>query len=430
MTTSPSTQPNQLLRADQARELRALVAMRNDSALVDSPDARRCHSIAISGGKGGVGRSVIALNLAIGLAQKGATVGLIDASQDLGSVELLCGLNSYWNLSHVVQGSRQVGDVLQTGPAGIRVLSGASCLVDTENTQPPVQTVLLSQLKSFEQELDWLIIDGSGGACGMTQKFALAADDLLVVTTPEPTAVAEAYSSIKALAKTAGPRLGLLVNQAESAQQAQQILDQLQQMAHSFLRIDLHRRGYLPHDRAVQTSVNGRTPFVVQSPQSSVTTALFELIQRWNRPQTMAFKKDEKAMTPLVVEKTTEVKPESEVKLGPKIPQFDFYTILPDKEVIVPEYEIKTRAREERVGKAKETHYIMQAGSFKTFKEAEQLRLKLATMGIESKIDKGKLGDVNWYRVKMGPYTQTDSVNTIRARLRQNGIDILITEQE
>ena len=145
---------------------------------------------------------------------------------------------------------------------------------------------------------------------------------------------------------------------------------------------------------------------------------------------TMAFKKDEKAMTPLVLEKTTEVKPESEVKLGPKIPQFDFYTILPDKEVIVPEYEIKTRAREERVGKAKETHYIMQAGSFKTFKEAEQLRLKLATMGIESKIDKGKLGDVNWYRVKMGPYTQTDSVNTIRARLRQNGIDILITEQE
>ena len=292
MTTSPSAQPNQLLRADQARELRALVAMRKDSATVGSSDVRRCHSIAIAGGKGGVGRSVIALNLAIGLAQRGETVGLIDASQDLGSAELLCGLNSYWNLSHVVQGSRQVSDILQTGPAGIRILSGASCLVDTEITQRPDQYSLLSQLKSFEQELDWLIIDGSGGACGMTQKFALAADDLLVITTPEPTAVAEAYSSIKTLARTAGPRFGLLVNQAESSHQAQQILDQLQQAAHSFLRIDLHRRGYLPHDRAVQTSVNGRTPFVVQSPQSSVSIALFELIERWSRPQSTASKND------------------------------------------------------------------------------------------------------------------------------------------
>jgi len=121
-----------------------------------------------------------------------------------------------------------------------------------------------------------------------------------------------------------------------------------------------------------------------------------------------------------------ELKPE--VKPGPKIPQFDFYTILPEKEVVVPEYEIKTRTREERVGKAKETHYIMQAGSFKTFKEADQLRTKLASMGIESKVQKAKVGSVNWYRVKMGPYTQTASINTIRARLRQNGIDVIITE--
>jgi cell division protein FtsN len=129
----------------------------------------------------------------------------------------------------------------------------------------------------------------------------------------------------------------------------------------------------------------------------------------------------EKTVTP-----KEELKPE--VKPGPKIPQFDFYTILPEKEVVVPEYEIKTRTREERVGKAKETHYIMQAGSFKTFKEADRLRKKLASMGIESKVQKAKVGSANWYRVKMGPYTQTASVNTIRARLRQNGIDVIITE--
>ncbi len=117
-----------------------------------------------------------------------------------------------------------------------------------------------------------------------------------------------------------------------------------------------------------------------------------------------------------------------EVKLEPKGPQFDFYTILPDKEVVVPEYEIKTRVREERVGKAKEAHYMMQAGSFKTAKEADNLRIKLASMGIESKVQKGKVGTVNWYRVKLGPFAQADSISAIRSRLRQNNVDVVITE--
>ena len=117
-----------------------------------------------------------------------------------------------------------------------------------------------------------------------------------------------------------------------------------------------------------------------------------------------------------------------EVKQGPQPPQFDFYTILPEKEVVVPEYEIKTRTREEHVGKAKEAHYILQVGSFKTITEAETLKTKLAGMGMESTIQKQKIGIISWYRVKMGPYTQMPSINTIRGRLRQNGIDVIITE--
>ena len=122
------------------------------------------------------------------------------------------------------------------------------------------------------------------------------------------------------------------------------------------------------------------------------------------------------------------VAPKEEQKPEIKLPQFDFYTILPEKEVVVPEYEIKTRTREERVGKAKETHYMMQAGSFKTAKEADNLRIKLASMGIESKVQKGKVGSVNWYRVKLGPFAQADSISAIRSRLRQNNVDVVITE--
>ena len=126
--------------------------------------------------------------------------------------------------------------------------------------------------------------------------------------------------------------------------------------------------------------------------------------------------------------KTEAPKQEKKPEPGPVLPQFDFYTILPEKEVIVPDYEINTRTREERVGQAKTDSYILQAGSFREFKDADSLRAKLALMGIESKVEKAQVGNVTWNRVKMGPYTQMASVSTIRTRLRENGIDVIVIE--
>ena len=135
--------------------------------------------------------------------------------------------------------------------------------------------------------------------------------------------------------------------------------------------------------------------------------------------------------TPVEPEKTTPP-PEETIKKPeqPKPIQFDFYTILPEKEMVVPEYEIKTRTREERIGEAKATHYIMQAGSYNTTKDAEKMQAKLAAMGIEAKIQKAKIGNAIWYRVKMGPFEQIASVNTLNARLKQNGIDAIVTETD
>lgn len=111
-------------------------------------------------------------------------------------------------------------------------------------------------------------------------------------------------------------------------------------------------------------------------------------------------------------------------------PQFDFYTILPERDIIVSDHEIKMRAREEAIGKVNTKYYTMQAGSFKTAIEAEQLSARLATMGIDAKVQKAKVGEVTWYRVKLGPYAQMSSVSTLRTRLRQNGIDVVVTEVE
>ena len=112
----------------------------------------------------------------------------------------------------------------------------------------------------------------------------------------------------------------------------------------------------------------------------------------------------------------------------PQSPQFDFYTILPKKEMVVPEHEVKTRTREEQVGKSKKASYVIQTGSYREATDADQLKAKLALMGIESKIHKAKVESVTWYRVKIGPYTQMGNVNNIMSRLQKNGMKPVITE--
>jgi cell division protein FtsN len=138
-----------------------------------------------------------------------------------------------------------------------------------------------------------------------------------------------------------------------------------------------------------------------------------------------------------IVQAQNDTKPKEAEKKAPepeepevKATQFDFYTILADKEKVVPDYEIKTRTREDKAGQAKVAQYIMQAGSYGKATQAEQMRAKLGAMGIEAKVQKATVGTAVWYRVKLGPFAQISSVNAINARLKQSGIDVIVTETD
>lgn len=147
------------------------------------------------------------------------------------------------------------------------------------------------------------------------------------------------------------------------------------------------------------------------------------------------FEIEEKQQTKLISisKKTKQTKPATSPKhqdKKPQEPQFDFYTILPETEIVVPDYEISTRSREEQFGKRKTqtNEYILQAGAFRDFSQADQLRARLALMGIESRVEKAKVGNVVWNRVKIGPYTRSSSVSVVKKRLRNSGIDVIVTE--
>ncbi len=145
----------------------------------------------------------------------------------------------------------------------------------------------------------------------------------------------------------------------------------------------------------------------------------FLMFLRQHAPQNTVSNTED--LKPLIKKPTHQDKPSKE-------PQYDFYTILPKAEMVVPDHELKTREREERVGKLKNSQYVIQAGSFRAFAEADKLRAQLALMGIESRVEKAKVGNVVWHRVKMGPFKRISSVSTIKRRLRKNSIDAIVTE--
>ncbi len=265
--------------ADQARELRSLVAQRAARAQNVSQAVRTCRVIAMASGKGGVGKSVIAINLAMALAQRGDSVCLLDASSGVGHLELLCGRNAYWNLSHVAAGSRCLEDITQEGPLGVHLVSGASCLLDASDAP----TNVLPQLAKLEHNHDWLIVDTSSGPSRMSRPFLRAADRVLIVTTPEPTAIAEAYSAVKSLSSAEGLVISALVNRAGSTEQASQLLERLRHAARSFLRADLDEAGVIPEDFAVQESVLARQPLAQFEPTCAAQRAIEQLAARMAR---------------------------------------------------------------------------------------------------------------------------------------------------
>ncbi|HEY3963795.1 MAG TPA: MinD/ParA family protein [Planctomycetaceae bacterium] len=267
---------------DQAQILRGMMERRTEPAAVEPAVVRRqARTIAVTSGKGGVGKSNVALNLAIALQKMGHNVCLLDANLGLGNIDLLCGLNGYWNLSHVISGARTVREIVLEGPCGIHVVPGASGLFDSADCSPIGQREILLQLEELEQHHDYLIIDTGTGIHRTVRRFVSAADTVLIVTTPEPTAIADAYATLKAL--SSGTELfqpHILVNLADSPAQAREIIARVQQTARTFLHLTVSSAGHIPRDPTVPAAVARRKPFVVDGSRSAAGMAIEQLARR------------------------------------------------------------------------------------------------------------------------------------------------------
>lgn len=273
--------------SDQANALRGMMENRAIHAMqagatldVSGASDRLAHTITVTSGKGGVGKSHVALNLAVALAQQGSSVCLLDANLGLGNIDLLCGLNGYWNLSHVITGARRLEDIILTGPAGIRVVPGASGIEEVADCHETVRADILNQLLTLEKQHDFLVVDTATGIHHSVRQFVTFADVVLVLTTTELTSIADAYATVKTLSACRIPEIDLVVTQADTAQQARNIVERIKQTSKTFLHTKVESAGMIPRDPAVVTSVARRSPFLVEFPQSPASRAIVQLATR------------------------------------------------------------------------------------------------------------------------------------------------------
>jgi flagellar biosynthesis protein FlhG len=270
MTTATDTTA-ETTRADQARQLRGLVQQQQHRHLAADETTATAAVIAVTSGKGGVGKSSLALNLAIALARLGVRTGLLDASLGLGHLDLMCGLNGYWNLGHVLSGTRRLADITLDGPDGIHVVPGAGHMADVANSEKGLGSDVAEQLASFEAAHDVLVLDTGHAGHPFVGRCLAAADSVLVVTTAEPTAIADAYATIKSMPRGTGTQLLTLVNRVDSARAARDIHQRLARTTRIFLESD---------DPEMARAIHDRTPVLVQAPDSPAGRAIGQLATR------------------------------------------------------------------------------------------------------------------------------------------------------
>ncbi|MCA8987423.1 MAG: P-loop NTPase [Planctomycetaceae bacterium] len=270
-------------KRDQATELRALIdqAVSTQRERVEVPRSPNALTIAVTSGKGGVGKSVIALNLAISLALQNCRVGLLDADLGLGNLDLMCGLKAEWNLLDVLLHGRPLRDILLQGPDGVRILPGASGLIELADSSTAGRQQILAEFAQLDDLFDVLIIDCGTGIHSATRHFAAAADTVLLVSTLEVTSLADTYAAVKVYRSSGLEDVRVLFNQCHPRQAAQAISN-LQQTSRKYLNYELSIAGCVPVDPSVSTSVARRTPLLAAFPESEAGQSIQNLARMFS----------------------------------------------------------------------------------------------------------------------------------------------------
>ncbi len=234
--------------------------------------------ITISSGKGGVGKTNVVANLAVMLSKLGKKVILLEAELGLGNLDVLLGLAPKYNFGHVIRGEKKISEIMVDGPAGVKIIPAASGLQELTNLSAEQKINLFSQLESLSDKVDIMLIDTAAGISQNVLFFNIVASEMIIVASPEPTSIVDAYALIKVLhTKHGEKKFRLLVNQAKDNKEGLEVYKNVSIVADKFLNISIDYMGFIPYDENLRKAVRKQKPVTELFPMSKSSKSFAEM---------------------------------------------------------------------------------------------------------------------------------------------------------
>lgn len=264
---------------DQAANLRNIVK-RADASI--RPIGARV--ITVTSGKGGVGKSNVSVNLAIQFKKLGKRVIIFDADFGLANVEVIFGIVPKYNMFDMIYNNKDITEVLTSGPLGIEFISGGSGVQELLRLDKNQLAFMIEKLYELDRLADIIIIDTGAGISDSVLDFVAASSEVLLVTTPEPTSITDAYAVLKAIKRRHNnvdqKLINLLVNRTDTVAEGKEIFNKLNKVTNKYLDLDLTNIGYLPNDKHLVKAVVEQKPVSILFPKSIITKGFEELADR------------------------------------------------------------------------------------------------------------------------------------------------------
>jgi flagellar biosynthesis protein FlhG len=237
--------------------------------------------IAVTGGKGGVGKTNVSVNLAVAMADLGRRVMVLDADLGLANIDVVLGLHPEYDLSHVLSGERTLDEVLLEGPSGIRVVPAASGVQQMTELSEAEHAGLIRAFSDVDSDLDVLIVDTAAGISDVVVSFSRAAQEVVVVVCDEPASITDAYALIKLLNREYGiDRFRILSNMARSAREGQALYNKMCRVTDRYLDVMLSYMGSIPYDDNLRKAVRIQKPVVQAFPRSRAAQTFKNLAKK------------------------------------------------------------------------------------------------------------------------------------------------------
>ncbi|MCO4783523.1 MAG: MinD/ParA family protein [Candidatus Cloacimonetes bacterium] len=242
-----------------------------------------CFTIAVTSGKGGVGKSNIVSNLAIQFGLAGKKVMVLDADLGMANLDVLFGVRPKYTLYHCLEGGKDLLEVITSVNQNVKLIAGGSGIAQLAELPEEARNSFLESLQKIRQYTDILLIDTGAGISSNVTGFLSYADEVLLVSTPEPTSMADCYGIIKTLTRTKQelPNLGVLVNRSNTPMEAYEVSTKLTTLSEKFLNVKVNYKGYILEDESIQKAVRSQRPLLSLFPESKSAICIRKLADSW-----------------------------------------------------------------------------------------------------------------------------------------------------